>query len=85
MIYRNPKSFPSFLFLVTTFIFLLAGSLLFTGGVLMADDDDDGGGVISMYKEDFNGDGKVDFVDFAWFAESWLECVPGTGACGGNQ
>jgi hypothetical protein len=30
---------------------------------------------------DINQDGKVDFLDFAWLADNWLECVPGTGAC----
>jgi len=30
---------------------------------------------------EINKDGKVDFVDFAWFAEHWLRCVPGSGGC----
>jgi hypothetical protein len=34
---------------------------------------------------EINRDGKVDFMDFAWFADNWLECVPGTGACGGSS
>ena len=33
---------------------------------------------------EINRDGKVDFIDFAWLADNWLECVPGTGACGGG-
>ena len=31
-----------------------------------------------------NRDGRVDFNDFAWLADHWLECMPGTGACGGG-
>jgi len=34
---------------------------------------------------EINRDGKVDFVDFAWLADHWLDCVPGTGACGGGS
>jgi hypothetical protein len=34
---------------------------------------------------EINRDGKVDMFDFAWLAESWLECVPGSGACGGDN
>lgn len=34
---------------------------------------------------EINKDGKVDMVDFAWLADSWLGCVPGTGACGANK
>lgn len=34
---------------------------------------------------EINRDGKVDFVDFAWLADNWLECVPGSGACGGGN
>jgi len=34
---------------------------------------------------EINRDGKVDFADFAWLADNWLECVPGTGACGGGN
>jgi hypothetical protein len=30
-------------------------------------------------------DGKVDFLDLAWLAGRWLECVSGTGACGGGS
>jgi len=30
---------------------------------------------------EINRDGRVDFADFAWFAEHWLECVPGSGGC----
>lgn len=30
---------------------------------------------------DINKDGKLDFTDFAWFAERWLECAPGSGGC----
>jgi hypothetical protein len=33
---------------------------------------------------EINRDGKVDMLDFAWLANSWLECVPGSGACGGG-
>lgn len=29
--------------------------------------------------------GKIDFYDFAWLAENWLKCVPGTGACFQNE
>lgn len=32
---------------------------------------------------EINKDGKVDMLDFAWLAENWLDCVPGTGDCGG--
>ena len=34
---------------------------------------------------EINKDGKVDMFDFAWLADSWLECVPGSGACGGGS
>jgi hypothetical protein len=34
---------------------------------------------------DINRDGKVDMLDFAYLADSWLRCVPGTGACGGTK
>jgi hypothetical protein len=34
---------------------------------------------------DINRDGKVDMIDFAYLADSWLRCVPGTGACGGTK
>lgn len=34
---------------------------------------------------EINKDGKVDFADFAWLAANWLECVPGTGGCGGGS
>lgn len=34
---------------------------------------------------EINRDGNVDMLDFAWLAESWLECVPGSGACGGGN
>ena len=34
---------------------------------------------------EINRDGKVDFTDFAWLADYWLKCVPGTGACGGGS
>jgi len=30
---------------------------------------------------EINRDGKVDMLDFAWLAENWLECVPGSGTC----
>ncbi len=33
---------------------------------------------------EINADGKVDMLDLALLAESWLECVPGTGGCGGG-
>ena len=32
---------------------------------------------------EINRDGKVNMFDFAWLAENWLKCVPGSGACGG--
>lgn len=34
---------------------------------------------------EINKDGKVDMFDLAWLADSWLECVPGSGACGGGS
>jgi len=36
-------------------------------------------------ESDVNGDGTVDFEDFALFASRWLneDCLPGTGRCGG--
>ena len=34
---------------------------------------------------EINKDGKVDMFDFAWLADGWLGCVPGTGACGGSD
>ncbi|NIP28113.1 MAG: hypothetical protein GWN55_11660 [Phycisphaerae bacterium] len=33
---------------------------------------------------EINRDGKVGMFDFVWFADSWLECVPGSGGCGGG-
>ena len=33
---------------------------------------------------EINKDGKVDMFDFAWLVDNWLECVPGSGACGGG-
>lgn len=30
---------------------------------------------------DINRDGRVDMLDFTWLAGTWLQCVPGTGAC----
>jgi len=33
---------------------------------------------------EINRDGKVDFIDFAWLADNWLKCAPGSGACGGG-
>ena len=33
---------------------------------------------------EINKNGKVDMFDFAWLADNWLECVPGSGACGGG-
>jgi len=33
---------------------------------------------------EINKDGKVDTFDFAWLADNWLGCVPGSGACGGG-
>ena len=34
---------------------------------------------------EINRDGKVDMHDLCRLAGSWLECVPGTGGCGGGQ
>lgn len=34
---------------------------------------------------DVDRDGKVDMFDFAWMADSWLKCVPGSGACGATK
>lgn len=34
---------------------------------------------------EINMDGKVDLMDFAWLADNWLECVPGSGACVGSN
>jgi len=34
---------------------------------------------------EINKDGKVDMFDFAWLADNWLDCVVGTGACGGSN
>ncbi len=34
---------------------------------------------------EINKDGKVDMLDFAWLVDNWLECVPGSGACGGGE
>jgi hypothetical protein len=34
---------------------------------------------------EINRDGKVDFIDFALLADSWLKCVPGTGAWGADN
>jgi len=34
---------------------------------------------------EINKDGKVDMFDLGWLADSWLECVPGSGACGGGS
>jgi hypothetical protein len=33
---------------------------------------------------EINNDGKVDMFDFAWLADNWLECAPGSGGCGGG-
>lgn len=33
---------------------------------------------------EINRDGKVDMFDFAWLTNNWLECVPGSGGCGGG-
>jgi len=30
---------------------------------------------------EINADGKVDLQDLAWLANSWLQCVPGSGGC----
>jgi len=34
---------------------------------------------------EINKNGNVNFLDFAWLAENWLKCVPGTGACFDNN
>ncbi len=33
---------------------------------------------------EINRDGKVNMFDFAWLINNWLECVPGSGGCGGT-
>jgi len=44
----------------------------------------DRGGSYNLPGE-INKDGRVDMLDFVRLADNWLECVPGTGACGGSN